>query len=373
MKLLKNMFVIVVLLSSAACSRQTDVKIGVVVPLSGVMAPSGKSIVQGAQIAIDELNESKLVINEKRVHFSLLVEDDKGTPEDAKAAAGRLVSAGVVAVYGHLNSSLSILAAPIYAKAKIPQMSASTNPKFTRMDLPSVFRIAADDIEQGATLGRIAVDKLRAKRVFIVDDGGTYGVGLVAEVDKVLAQKKLAKQSESLTTKDPDYQQLVKEIIDYRSDVVIYGGDEQAGLALLKALRATSLDVKFVTGDSICDAQAIRAATGSANDNFFCTAAGVPPSWLSAGLDFVQRYRSLFGEPGANSPLAYDGIHVFAQAMQRANSVDPLNFLPKMKNVAFDGKVQGPLEFDSKGDLKEGAIVIFEAIGGKLVEQLKRF
>ncbi|MCU6434802.1 branched-chain amino acid ABC transporter substrate-binding protein [Undibacterium sp. Jales W-56] len=362
-----------VVLLLSACSRQVEVKIGVVAPMTGNLAHNGKSIANGAQIAVDELNEDGMYIQGKRAHFSLIVEDDKANPEDGKAAAQRLVDAGVAAVYGHFNSGVTIPAAPIYAKAGIPQMSASTNPKYTRMGIASAFRIGADDIEQGTTLGRIAVDKLKAKTVFVIDDASLFGVGLAAEVLKVLESKKITPGKESVNPLTVDYPQLVKKIGESKSDVVIYGGDEPVGLGLLKAMRAAGIAAKFVTGDSMCDAAIIKAAAGNADHGYFCTVAGVPPSWLSGGAAFMQKYRAKFGEPGAMSPISYDGIHVYAQAMQRAGSIDPKVFVPEMKKTSFDGKIQGTIEFDAKGDLKDGTVVIYESVGGSLTEQTNIF
>ncbi|MFZ6844099.1 branched-chain amino acid ABC transporter substrate-binding protein [Undibacterium sp. RuTC16W] len=374
MKVLSQKLIgLAVVLLVSACSRQVEVKIGVVAPMTGNLAHNGKSIAGGAQIAVDELNEEGIYIQGKRAHFSLTIEDDKANPEDGKAAAQRLIDAGVVAVYGHFNSGVTIPAAPIYAKAGIPQMSASTNPQYTRMGIPSAFRIGADDIEQGTTLGRIAVDKLKAKTVFVVDDASLFGLGLAAEVLKVLESKKIVPGKESVNPLTVDYPQLVKKINDSKSDVVIYGGDEPVGLGLLKAMRAAGITAKFVTGDSMCDAAIIKSAAGNADRGYFCTVAGVPPSWLSGGAAFMQKYRAKFGEPGAMSPISYDGIHVYAQAMQRAGSIDPKVFVPEMKKTSFDGKIQGTIEFDAKGDLKDGTVVIYESVGGSLTEQTNIF
>ncbi|CAN5857266.1 branched-chain amino acid ABC transporter substrate-binding protein [soil metagenome] len=352
----------------SACSREVNVKIGVAAPMTGPQAKSGLSLAQGAQIAVDELNEDGFFIKGKRAHFELFVEDDKANPEEGKLAAKRLVDKGVVAVFGHLNSGVTIPAAPIYAAAGIPQMSVSTNPKYTRLGIKTAFRIAADDIEQGATLGRIATGKLRSKNVFVVDDSSLFGAGLVLEVAKVLDAKNIVSNKASVDVKTANYKELVEKITAANADVVVYGGDEPVGLALLKEMRAAGNTAKFVTGDTMCDGITIKNAATNANNNYFCTVAGVPPSWLSGGVAFVQKYTAKFGEPGTMSSISYDGIHVFAQAMQRAGSTEPAVYAPELKKSAFDGKIQGTIEFDAKGDLKDASVVIFESIDGKLVE-----
>ena len=155
---------------ASACSRQVTVKIGVVGPMSGPLAAFGKDMAKGAEVAMDEMNKDAFIVGGKRAHFELLVEDDKASADEGKAAAKRLIDAGVVAVFGHLNSGVSIAAAPLYAAAGIPQLSVSTNPKYTRMGLKTTFRITADDI--AARAGTISYEVLcgvgaRVERVYV--------------------------------------------------------------------------------------------------------------------------------------------------------------------------------------------------------------
>ncbi|HEY0847669.1 MAG TPA: branched-chain amino acid ABC transporter substrate-binding protein [Noviherbaspirillum sp.] len=357
------------LLLLGACSRQVTVRIGVVAPMSGPLAQYGKDIANGAQIAVDELNSDHFSIQRKRARFELVVEDDKASPEEGKAAAQRLIDAGVVAVFGHFNSGVSIAAAPLYAAAGIPQLSVSTNPQYTRMGHKTTFRITADDIQQGATLATLISEKLRAKSLFIVDDRTTFGIGVADEVDRAVKARKLQPPRESVDGKTVDYAALAQKIMQSNADVVFFGGDEAVGLPLLKALRSTESTAKFVVADAMCDASTIKRAAGAANGNYFCTVAGVPPSWLSSGIGFMEMYKAKFGAPGAYSALSYDGIHILAQAMQQAGAIEPATYLPALAKGQFSGKIQGAIEFDDKGDIKDGTVVIYQSIGGELVEQ----
>ena len=67
---------------ASACSRQVTVKIGVAAPMSGPLAQYGKDMAHGAEVAVDELNKDFFMINGKRAHFELVIEDDKASPEE---------------------------------------------------------------------------------------------------------------------------------------------------------------------------------------------------------------------------------------------------------------------------------------------------
>ena len=102
-------------------------------------------------------NAKGVTIGGKKAKFELLAEDDAGDPKQGTAAAQKLVDAKVNGVIGHLNSGTSIPASKIYSDAGIPQISPSaTNPKFTRNGYKTTFRVVADDVHLGGTLGNYA-------------------------------------------------------------------------------------------------------------------------------------------------------------------------------------------------------------------------
>src|ERR1700750_2776684 len=154
------------------------VKIGHVGPTSGAIAHLGKDNENGARMAIDDLNAKGVMIGGRKAKFELDAEDDAGDPKQGTAVAQKLVDAKVNGVVGHLNSGTTIPASKIYFDAGIPQISPSaTNPKYTRQGFNTAFRVVADDVALGGTLGRYAVQKLGGKTFAVIDDRTAYGQG----------------------------------------------------------------------------------------------------------------------------------------------------------------------------------------------------
>jgi branched-chain amino acid transport system substrate-binding protein len=67
------------------------------------------------------------------------------------------------------------------------------------------------------------------------------------------------------------------------------------------------------------------------------------------------------------APYVYDAVHVMVKAMQNANSADPAKYLPALKAISHKG-VTGQIEFDEKGDIKNGALTLFTYKGGQRTE-----
>ena len=65
------------------------------------------------------------------------------------------------------------------------------------------------------------------------------------------------------------------------------------------------------------------------------------------------------------SPYSYDAVGVLVDAMKRANSVDPAKYIVELPKTSYPG-LTGRIGFDDKGDVKNGAITLYETKEGKL-------
>ena len=165
------------------------VRIGSASPLTGPQAHIGIDIRNGVQLAIDDANAAGTEIGGRKVKFELVAEDDEANPTKATTVAQKLVDAKVVGVVGHFNSGASIPASKIYSDAGIPQISpSSTNPKYTQQGFKTTFRVVAHDDQQGPTLGRFALDNLKAKSIAVIDDSTAYGQGLADAFEKTVQE-----------------------------------------------------------------------------------------------------------------------------------------------------------------------------------------
>ena len=177
---------LVAVVSTPALLAQNVVKIGFASPLTGGQANYGKDNQNGTQMAIDELNAQGVTIGGKTVKFELLAEDDQADPKLGPLVAQKFVDAKVNGVVAHFNSGVTIPASTVYAGAGIPQLSVSTNVKYTQQGYKTAFRLMADDGKQGKALGEYAVKTLKLKRFAVIDDATAYGQGLADEFAKAV-------------------------------------------------------------------------------------------------------------------------------------------------------------------------------------------
>ena len=81
---------------------------------------------------------------------------------------------------------------------------------------------------------------------------------------------------------------------------------------------------------------------------------------------FSERYKKRFNsEVQIYSPYSYDAVAVIVDAMKRAKSADPAVYITELPKTSYLG-VTGRIEFDDKGDVKNGAITMYETREGRL-------
>ncbi len=355
--------------AAAPAAQAQVIKIGHVGPTSGPIAHLGKDNENGARMAVDELNEANVTIGGQPVKFELLAEDDAADPKQGTAAAQKLVDAKVAGVIGHLNSGTTIPASQIYHEAGIPQISPSaTNPKYTRQGYPGAFRVVADDVHLGGTLGKYAVESLNAKKVAVIDDRTAYGQGVADEFEKgVVAAGGTIVGREFTNDKATDFNAILTTLKSKQPEVVFFGGMDAVAGPMLKQMKQLGLNVKFMGGDGICTGELPKlAGDGLGDDQVYCAEAGGVDEAVKPAMDkFREAYKAKFNEDvKLYAPYVYDATKVMVDAMVRAGSSDPAKYLPELKASNYAG-VTGTIAFDEKGDIKNGALTLYTFKGGE--------
>jgi len=349
------------------------IKIGHVGPTSGAIAHLGKDNENGARMAIEELNAKGVMIGGKKVTLQLMPEDDAGDPKQGTSVATKLVDAKVAGVIGHLNSGTSIPASAIYSAAGIPQISPSaTNPKFTRQGFKTVFRVVADDVHLGSTLGKYAVTTLKGKSIGVIDDRTAYGQGVAEEFKKAVeaAGGKIAGH-EFTTDKATDFNAILTTLKGKKVDVVFFGGMDAVAGPMIKQMAQLGIKAKFMGGDGICSSELPKLAGEAMKDDMvFCAEAGGVEGEQKAGMEkFKTDFKAKFNaDVQVYAPYVYDALNIMVAAMVKADSADPAKYLPVLAATTDYKGVTGNISFDEKGDIKNGALTLMTYRGGKRTE-----
>lgn len=350
------------------CERAPqELRIGVAMPLSGPMGEEGRSILQAAQLAAEEISRDGALIPGSRRVVTIVPADDAGDDAVAPRAAAELVQQRVPAVLGHLTSGASIAAAPTYAAGGVLQLTAATHPQYTRLGLRTTFRLVANDDMQAVALGRYAASEFRGQRFAVLDDRSVYGKSLADAV-----QRELERTAQPVTFRRSydaaatDFADLVAAMRRERAGVIVTTMELPQVQALLRQLVAADLaDVVVLGGDSLKvgplppEAAQVR--------KFLATTPLVDVHDFGArGERFVERYRSRFkSEPADTAYCMYDAVYLLAQAAVQARSTDPAALALALRSLDPTLPVREHLRFADNGEPSFGAISLYAAERGR--------
>jgi branched-chain amino acid transport system substrate-binding protein len=191
-------------------------------------------------------------------------------------------------------------------------------------------------------------------------------VGLADETDKAVkaAGGAVVIREALANEKEQDFKGVLTKVKAANPDVVMFGGmDAQAG-PMLKQMKALGIKAKFISGDGAQSAELIKLG-GDAAEGSYATTAGLPKEKMPQGQAFYDKFKAKFNaDVQVYAPFTYDATNVLIAAIQKAGSTDTKKIIEAVKATSMDG-VTGKIAFDDKGDIKDGAVTVFQVKGGK--------
>jgi len=349
----------------AATPAFAQIKIGSAGPMTGSNAAFGEQLRRGAQMAVEEINAAGGVNGQK---VEMVIGDDACDPKQATAVANKMVSDKVVFVAGHFCSGSSIPASDIYKEGKILQITpASTNIKLTddafTKGNTTVFRTCGRDDVQGLTVGTYILKWHRNAKVAILHDKSPYGKGVADETKKALNKGGLREAMyEAYNDTDKDFTALINKMKQGRIDMIVLGGYHTAGALIIKQSREQGFGAQMVGFDSLEDPEFGKLGGAATNGVLMSFPPKAEDDPKNAAL--VKKFRDGKYEPAGYTLFSYAAVKVWAEAANKAKSVDAAAVAAALRSGKYDSAV-GPLEFDQKGDIKNPVYDIYVWKDGK--------
>ena len=327
---------------------QDTVKIGLVQPLTGSVAYNGKSVVEGARLAVEELNAAGGVLGKK---IELIVEDGQCTPANSVNAVEKLVQKDKVAVLvGAFCSSATAAIMPVAQKYKIPLVTGvSSKASLTEQGNPYFFRAAETDALMAKAFAKILANDLKLTKVAYVGVNDDWGRGGVEEFSRDLsalgAKTVLTEYFDHGTT---DFFTLLTKLRAAKPDGVFVAAETQDGSILVKQIREMGLDTKVFGVGSWATADFINLA-GKAAEGIHAAVPYASSMDSPRNQTFVKTYETKYGvKPGKYGAAGYNALNITAQAIARAGGTDP----EAIRAALFKTKYEAPngvYQFTEKG------------------------
>jgi branched-chain amino acid transport system substrate-binding protein len=353
------------------------VKIAIDAPLTGSLAALGLGMLHSTDLAIKKANSTNEVPG---IQFQLVQKDDQATPSIGQQNATALVAdPSVIGVVGPLNSSVAQSEQSVFNSANLTQVSpANTNPSLTRgpdwatkpaRAYASYFRTCATDDLQGPFAADYVYNTLGIKSVATVNDGKTYGQGLVQTFTQEYTKLggKVVKTG-VVGEKDTDFTSVVNEVKPSGAGLLYYGGEYPVAGPLSLQLKNAGSTIPVMGGDGVFDPKYIQLAGGKA-DGDFATSVGAPTDTLPTAKAFIADYKAQnYPDPyAAYGAYTYDATWSIIEAVKAASKGGAVpsrqDVETAMSSVSFNG-VTGQVSFDKYGDTTNKVLTMYKIAGG---------
>jgi len=354
--------------ATGAYAQDAVVKIGHSGPLSGSQAFSGKDNENGARLAVEELNAKPITVGGKKLKFELLSEDDQGDPKADMAAAQKLIDSGVKYVVGPYNSGVAIPSSRAYNDAGVLVATIATNPKITQQGYKGLFRVNASDSQLGSKMALYAANELKFKNVAVIDDRTAFGQGVAEEFKKQAKASGMTVAGHEFTTdKAFDFNAILTKLKNKKVEAIFFGGYAPQAAPMVRQMKQLGITAKLLGGDTICTAEMGKLGGDAVGDNVLCSQGGAILDKASSGPAFKAKYKARYKQDAdVYAASYYDATMLYAQAMQKANSIDPQKVAAVIGSGSYKG-IAGTYAFDERGDMKQSPVTIFTFKAGQPV------
>src|SRR3954464_3272794 len=248
----------IVLALSARASAAETIKVGLTAEMTGPNAESGAYQVNGANLALDEINKAGGVLGRQ---LELKVEDTQSNNNGAVNALSRLGAEGkIAAIIGPVRSTQIQAMAPTLLKMGVPMLIGGTDPGLTHSGNPWLFRFRPNDSYSAKVLAEFGVTTLGKKKWAIVhatDAFGTGGKNALVDAPKPLGAN--AALVQGFTSNTQDFTPVILAIKQSGADIVGSYIPNSPDVAIFaKQLRQLGVNVPWVGSPSTATATAMK-------------------------------------------------------------------------------------------------------------------
>ncbi|WP_247886834.1 ABC transporter substrate-binding protein [Azospirillum sp. SYSU D00513] len=323
------------------------VKIGLILPMSGPFASTGKQIDAAVKL-YQQLNGTTVGGRE----IQLILKDDTGTaPETTKRLAQELVVKEKVSVLAGFGlTPLALAAAPISEQAKVPMIVMAAASSVITTKSPYIVRTAGTLPQSAATIADWAAKNGAKKMYSMVTD---YGPGIDAETT---FKKRFGEAGGTLAgevripLKNPDYGPFIQRAKDSAPDALFAFVPSGEGASFMKEFNERGLGAAgvrlLVTGD-VTDDDLLPAmgdaALGAVSAHYYSAAHPSPENQA-----YVEAFKKANNgmRPNFMSVGGWDGLHLVYEVLKKTGGkIDGPSFIEAAKGMSWTSP-RGPMSID---------------------------
>ena len=355
---------VTVMLTCLARSAE-PLKIGMVAPVTGPQAETGPYQIQGAKLAVEEINKAGGLLGRP---IELVIEDDQTTNPGVVLAFSKLAGdKDIPAFIGPLFSTQVHAMAPDIQRTGRPVMIGGTDPQLTHMGNPWLFRCRPNDSYSARVIADYGVNTLGKKKwaiVYSTEAFGTNGMKNLVEALKGLGVEPALVQGYTINSQDftPVALAVKQSGADVMGTYMIVGPDQAI---FARELRQLGVNIAWIGSPTTVATTVLKLAGPALYGSYAVSDFAADSS--PAAKEFAAKYEATYkSAPDFRGAWTYDAVHVLALAIDNAKSLEPQKIREAILSVKGYVGAEGTYNFDQNGDGLHGYNIV-KNDNGKIV------
>lgn len=328
-------------------------------PLTGDYSSYGLSVKQGAQLAVDEINEAGGV---NGVKFELAFEDDVADPVTATNAYAKMADDGMQVTLGGTTSGSCLAAATEAEKDGILMVTPSAS-QVECCEADNAFRICFTDPTQGEFAAQTVKDKALGTKVAVIyDKSNDYSAGIQKAFEAKAKEIGLeVVTSQAFTSQsNTDFSVQLQAVKSSGADLLFLPVYSQEAAYILTQAEKAGVDIQVLGSDGL---DGVIEKAGEANVDALENVLLITPFYADEDSAFVEAYKDAYGAtPDQFAADAYDAVYAVKAAMEKSGAVpsdDDFNeaMISAMTEIKVEG-VTGTMTWDVSGEPNKAASLV---------------
>jgi branched-chain amino acid transport system substrate-binding protein len=322
---------------------QETVKIGLIVPLTGGQASTGKQIDNAIKLYMQQ--NGSTVAGKK---IEVIVKDDGAVPDNSKRLAQELIvndKVNFLAGFGVTPAALAV--APLATQAKVPQVIMAAGTSIITERSPYIVRTSFTLAQSSEIIGDWAAKNGIKKVAVLVSDYAPGADALNFFKARFTAGGGEVVEEVKVPLVNPDFAPFLQRMKDAKPDAMfVFVPAGQGGNFMKQYTERGLTGIKVIGPGDVTDDDLLPnmgdAVLGAVTAHLYSAA---HPS--QKNKDFVAAYKKAFNQrPGFMAVGGYDGIHLIYEALKKTNgATDGDKLIEAMKGMKWESP-RGPISID---------------------------
>ena len=371
---------LVALNPSGPASAADDVKVGILLPLSGPVAPIGQNNRRGHALAIDEINAAGGIKALGGAKLVMIDGDTQGNPKVGIQETEKLVTQNVSAILGAYQSNVTFPSTQVAEKAAVPYIdpvaiadtiTEGRNFKYTFKVAPKASWYARDQLKFMKWVGEKSGKPI--KRVVLMYEDTLFGQstskGQEASAKELGMEvvEKIAYPAES-----PDMTPTISRIKQIAPDALVLVSYIADAVLITKTMKELGVNVPIMGTSAGHIDPAYITNLGQLAENSFTVGEWNPDLKKKGAAEIAARFQAKFGVPmNGHAAETYMSTMVLVDALERAGSADRAKLREALAktNICGDSNIlpYNCIRFEESGQSPEGQLVMLQVQNGKFV------